>query len=264
MRLPHPMPPEWKAGLTPSSRQRPHGVVVVRAVDAVGVHPERPARRAGEFVDDRLRRPLDVRRAHHRLETQLSHRVVERGDRLIGRVHRDRRHREPVAEPVERLGEEPVERAARGATLAVVGEVHEHEADARVHDREVEAELGQLVEQLGGERGGEVPRARGRAPPRRAGTRRRIRSSGVSVPVGVGPNEPGTSLRSPGLAGSSPSSRRYHASAGKYSMMCPSPSTTGCGRRARISADDSRPLTTTTRRRTAPRARRCWRRPCRT
>ena len=72
---------------------RPHRVVVVRAVDAVHVDPLRVLRELGITVGDRGDRALHVAREQHRLEAELAHRVLELGDRLVGRVHRDRRHR---------------------------------------------------------------------------------------------------------------------------------------------------------------------------
>ena len=69
------------------------------------------------------------------------------------------------------------------------------------------------------------------------GTRRSARSSRESeCQSTVGPNAPGTSRRIDGLERSIPSLRRKPESAGKYSIMWPSMSTTGCGRPARISA----------------------------
>src|SRR6476660_4636076 len=70
------------------------------------------------------------------------------------------------------------------------------------------------------------------------GTRRRARSSVVSACQStVGPKAPGTRRRIDGLARSMPSRRRNPDSAGKYSIMWPSMSTTGCARPARISAE---------------------------
>ena len=132
----------------------PDRVVVVRAVETEGVGPHRVLRELR--VDGRGGgdRPLHESRHHHRAEAERG-RVLELVDRFVGGVHGDLGDGEqPVGELGEDTGVEPVERAARTATVALVVEVTEQEPEARVDDAHVDAELGQALVQEAGEHGG--------------------------------------------------------------------------------------------------------------
>ncbi len=84
--------------------------------------------------------------------------MLELVDSFVGRVHGDLGDREqPVGELGEHAGVEAVERPARAAAVALVVEVTEQQAEARVDHADVDAELGQaLVEQAREHGGGAV------------------------------------------------------------------------------------------------------------
>jgi len=129
--------------------RRPHGIVVVLAVQAERVVPGGEAGRLGVRGGDRLHRPRDQAAEHRDLQPELTGAVRELVDGLLGRVHGDDGgRRDPVGKVAEGFGREDVERAAGGPAPRVVGDAGNAEPDGRVEDREVDTQLVQtLVEE---------------------------------------------------------------------------------------------------------------------
>ena len=114
---------------------RPQRVVVVEA--AV---PERVDPRAGGAVG--TRRAGDHAVHHHRLQPERPDRVVELGDRLLGRERGDDRDRfEAVAVARVHLRVVGVQGARDRPAHLVVGDREHGQAEARVQQEEVEADL---------------------------------------------------------------------------------------------------------------------------
>ena len=95
-------------------------------------------------VGERVGRALHEAVHDDGFEPELADRVLELVDRLLGRDHRDGRHRaQPVTEIGERLRVVAVQRAARGAAFPLVLQVQVDQPDARIHHGEVDAEVGE-------------------------------------------------------------------------------------------------------------------------
>ena len=147
----------------------PEKLVVVRAVqsDVVAVPRRLPRvdalRRGGNHT-------LLVAAEHDHPVAQLSDRVVELGDRLIRGARGDDRHgRQAAAMGREQVGRHPVVRACSVAMQLVLRNAVDREAEARVDDGEIDAQLGQpFVQQRGQKRRGLVARVGRNAPPDRA------------------------------------------------------------------------------------------------
>ena len=147
----------------------PHRVVVVQAVDAERVEPARGA--VLEPGTGRSSGPPNMNASR-----PSPGRVLELGERLLGRVHRDDPDRCQLGAVIaELLGVEGVERVRDGAAQVAVVEIRGHEAVGRVEDGVVDADLVEpLREQRGQERRAAVERvARRKSPPRRAHERLR-------------------------------------------------------------------------------------------
>ncbi len=128
---------------------RPHRVVVVGAVDPEGVDPA-----LGLPLGDPDARPLvvgwprvtDVGPVHvagdHADLGAHALRVLERGDRLVGRVHRDDRGAgEAIAESLVHLGRPLVVEAAHRDPLLLPVDLRERDPRGRVQHHEVDAGL---------------------------------------------------------------------------------------------------------------------------
>ncbi len=143
----------------------PQGVVVVVAVDAVGVEPLRHPREVRSFACDPRDRPTHVAE-HDRLGAERADRVLELGDRLLG-CHRgqDRHRGHAVGVRAVELGVDLVVHAARDRADLVVGDRHETQPETRVEHREVDAELVEPLVQQRGEVRTRRDRARSSASP---------------------------------------------------------------------------------------------------
>ena len=146
---------------------RPHRVVIVLAVESNGIVPTRKACRWWHFARDRLDRTPHQAGHHHHFEPQLSHRVFQLRDRLIGRIHRNhRRRRHPVRERAKLLRDIGIEGAAGRATRIGVGIKRDPQCASGIQHREVQAQLVQtLVKQAREQRSGAIDRVRGRKRP---------------------------------------------------------------------------------------------------
>ena len=72
--------------------------------------------------------------------------MLERGDRLVGRVHRDQRgDGEPIAVRLVLLGHELVVQAADGDALLLVVDLQQRDPHRRVQHREVDAGLAEAL-----------------------------------------------------------------------------------------------------------------------
>ena len=129
----------------------PHRVVVVLAVVAEGVGPQRPRREVGVLLGNRGHRSLHEVRHHDGLEPELPDRVLELGDGLFWRMHRDLGDGDhAIGELGKQLGVESVERATRPAAVVFGGEMGKQQADARIDHTEVHAQFVEaVVEQAG-------------------------------------------------------------------------------------------------------------------
>ena len=151
---------------------RPHRVVVVRAVDAEAVLVEREVHDFRVLALDFRNRAQHVTREHEGLEPKAG-RELKFLDRFFGRVHRDHADAgHAVFETGEHVGVVEVVRTGRRPAQFVVAHARQRdhlEAEARVDDRVVEADLVEaLVQQPRQHRGAPVEGVLGgNGPPHR-------------------------------------------------------------------------------------------------
>ena len=130
----------------PRGRFRPDRVVVVLAVDAEHLIPDREAALLSRWsfpsTDGTLR--FGMRAAEHTdLGPQLLGDEIEFVDRFFRRVHRDDRGRGPAwsAQILEIPGRHDAEGADHGAAGRVVDDARQAQSGGRVDDREIAADL---------------------------------------------------------------------------------------------------------------------------
>ena len=120
----------------------PERIVVVGAVEADRVVPDREARDIALAVGDRRHRPRDRAGEHRDLGAELTHAELELLDRLVRCVTRDGRgRRHAVAKLAEVVGGHDVERVAHGASRLVVGDAGDAEPGRGIDGREVDTQL---------------------------------------------------------------------------------------------------------------------------
>ncbi len=148
----------------------PEGVVVVVAVDAVGVEPEGPSLGLGVRALVSRSRPGHIARNHHGPKAQLTHGILQLRDRLGRGVRRDRGHGdEAVGASVKGVPVVAVE-GPTGPLAELVGwQLQEGQAGARIDDRHVTAEFVHAAVEIAREaRGGSIlGDAHRPGPPRR-------------------------------------------------------------------------------------------------
>lgn len=113
------------------------------AVEAEEVVPRRERPELGVRRDGRVDGAPHPSREHHGPKAERAHGVVQLGHRFVGCVHRDHRHGQQARAIVgEHISVVPVDRTARGAAQVVMRHVRETDAEARVDDADIDAQLG--------------------------------------------------------------------------------------------------------------------------
>jgi len=166
---------------------RPDGIVVVLAVEAVGVQPERRVGRAGKFPLDRADGSLYMAGHHDRLERELARHEVHLGDgffRRVGRDHGDWGHSIRIVPKQIRI--HLVERPTRRAPDLLVVELNRGQSEPRIHHGKARTDfVHSLVEELWQHGGCQVEGIAGRYIPEGGPDGSPIASlfGGLSVPM---------------------------------------------------------------------------------
>ena len=129
----------------------PYRVVIVIAVDPIGIQPEGPSHRFGILLRNGGNRALDMAGQHHDPQPAFANGVFQLVDRLLRRMHRNHRDgRHPVGIVAEHVGVIIVQCTAGRTPHLFVFENLGADSQARIEHGEVQPDLAHpLVKQLG-------------------------------------------------------------------------------------------------------------------